>query len=262
MRRLSGRQVPRRRAVLVRLRPAVLRIQDGRIDQVIARVRRPGLGDVLARRPTRRRCCPASSTPTCTSTSPAAPSGRASSRRPGPPPSAASPRSSTCRSTRSRRPRPWRPWRSSARGRRRASCTCDVGFWGGAVPDNLGTPRAAVGRRGPRVQVLPAPTRACPSSRRSTRRSSPRDGRGRRVRRAADRARRGPGALERGAAPGRAGRTPTSCCVAAGRGGDRRPSRGCIDGVREHGTRTHVLHLSSARALDLIADATRRGTAR
>ena len=45
-------------------------------------------------------CCPAWSTPTCTSTSPAAPSGRASPPRPGPPPPAASPRSSTCRSTR------------------------------------------------------------------------------------------------------------------------------------------------------------------
>ncbi|MGH1563714.1 allantoinase AllB [Mumia sp. DW29H23] len=32
-----------------------------------------------------------------------------------------------------------------------------------------------------------------------------------------------------------------------------------IDAVREHGTRTHLLHLSSARALDLIADARAEG---
>ena len=43
------------------------------------------------------RCCPAWSTPTCTSTSRAAPSGRASPPPPGPPRPAGSPPSSTCR---------------------------------------------------------------------------------------------------------------------------------------------------------------------
>ncbi|MFD0593052.1 hypothetical protein ACFQZ4_11305 [Catellatospora coxensis] len=43
------------------------------------------------------RCCPAWSTPTCTSTSRGAPSGRASTAPPGPPPRAVSPPSSTCR---------------------------------------------------------------------------------------------------------------------------------------------------------------------
>ncbi len=49
-------------------------------------------------------CCPGWSTPTCTSTSPAAPSGRASPPPPGRRPRAGSPPSSTCRSTRCRRP--------------------------------------------------------------------------------------------------------------------------------------------------------------
>ena len=49
---------------------------------------------------TTRCCCPVWSTPTCTSTSRAAPSGRASPRPPGRPRPAASPPSSTCRSTR------------------------------------------------------------------------------------------------------------------------------------------------------------------
>jgi hypothetical protein len=54
----------------------------------------------------RRPSCPASSTPTSTSTSPAAPTGRASTPRRGPPPPAESPPWSTCRSTRSPRPPP------------------------------------------------------------------------------------------------------------------------------------------------------------
>ncbi len=52
---------------------------------------------------TTRSCCRAWSTPMCTSTSPVAPSGRASRRRPGRPRPEASPRSSTCPSTASRR---------------------------------------------------------------------------------------------------------------------------------------------------------------
>ena len=64
-----------------------------------SRARRPSAS------PTTRCCCPAWSTPTCTSTSRAAPSGRASPAPPAPRRPAASRRSSTCRSTASRRPR-------------------------------------------------------------------------------------------------------------------------------------------------------------
>ena len=64
-------------------------------------VRRPaGRRPHASPSPTTRCCCPGWSTPTSTSTSRAAPSGRASPPRPAPPPPGASPRSSTCRSTR------------------------------------------------------------------------------------------------------------------------------------------------------------------
>ena len=78
--------------------------------------------------------------------------------RPGRPPPAASPRSSTCRSTASRRPSTSRRWRSSA-GRRGGQAYVDVGFWGGAVPGNLADLRAAARGGRVRLQVLPAPLR-------------------------------------------------------------------------------------------------------
>ena len=189
----------------------------------------------------RRRRGPAArawSTPTCTSTSPAAPSGRASRPPPGPRPPAASPPSSTCRSTASRRPSTWPRWRSSAR-RAEGQCYVDVGFWGGAVPGNLGELRGAARRRRVRLQVLPAalrrrrvPAAAAGRARRGAARRWPRfdgaDDRARRGRRTPSTARRAP----RGRAlpatsspPGRAdgrepGRSPTSSRPPAG------PARG------------------------------------
>ena len=68
-------------------------------------------------------CCPAWSTRTCTSTSPAAPSGRASRPRPARRRPAASRRSSTCRSTASRRRRRRRPCELKRRPRPRPGVT-------------------------------------------------------------------------------------------------------------------------------------------
>src|SRR5580700_7728596 len=62
--------------------------------------------------------CPAWSTPTCTSASPATPSGRASPAPPGPPPRAGSPPWSTCRWTASRSPSASTRCGSSSRPRR------------------------------------------------------------------------------------------------------------------------------------------------
>ena len=100
------------------------------------RGRRPASGSSRSRRTTSRRpprgrstwpttrcCCPAWSTPTCTSTSRGAPSGRGSRPPPGRPRRVASPRSWTCRSTRSRRPRRSPGWRPSARWPRARSAS-------------------------------------------------------------------------------------------------------------------------------------------
>ena len=100
---------------------------------------------------TTRCCCPAWSTPTCTSTSPAAPSGRGSPPRPGPPRPAGSPRSSTCRSTRSRRRRRSRQLRDQATGGRGAGLRR----------------RRLLGRRGARQPARPrrrCTTRGCSAS--------------------------------------------------------------------------------------------------
>ena len=130
-------------------------VATGVITAVDAVRRRPPAPPRSSSSPTTRCCCPASSTPTCTSTSPAAPSGRASRPRPAPRPPAASRRSSTCRSTASRRPRRSRRW-TAKRAAPRARCWVDVGFWGGAVPGNVGdlAPLHEAGRV--RLQVLPA----------------------------------------------------------------------------------------------------------
>ena len=157
----------------------------GRADR--RRSRRRGPTSASARRPssswpTTRCCCPGWSTPTCTSTTPAAPSGRASPPRPGPPPPAASPRSSTCRSTASRRPSTSPRWRSSARPPT-AQAYVDVGFWGGAVPGNVADLRplheagvfgfkcfllALRRRRVPAAGRRPSSRRRCARSPRST----------------------------------------------------------------------------------------------
>ena len=111
---------------------------------------RPGRG--------RRCCCPGWWTPTCTSTSPAAPSGRASRPRPARRRPAASRRSSTCRSTAI----PPTTTLEALQLKRKAaagSVYVDVGFWGGAVPGNLADLRGAARRGRVRLQVLPAALR-------------------------------------------------------------------------------------------------------
>ena len=101
-------------------------------------------------------------TPTCTSTSRAGPSGRDSRPRPARRRRAASPRSSTCRSTaRPSRRRPW-PWRiklAAAAGKLWVDC----GFYGGVVPGNERTDRAADRRRRRSASRRSSATRASTS---------------------------------------------------------------------------------------------------
>ena len=146
---------------------SVVGVTDGRIAPVEPRSTPTSTPLTSSSSAPTRCCCPAWSTRTCTSTSPVAPSGRASTPPPGPPRPAASRRSSTCRSTASRRRR-----RLAAlevkRERARRQAHVDVGFWGGAVPGNLAELRAAARGRRVRVQVLPRSTPASKSSRRWT----------------------------------------------------------------------------------------------
>ena len=101
--------------------------------------------------------CRAWWTPTSTSTSPVAPSGRASTTRRAPRPPAASPRSWTCRSTACRprwTPPRWRPSDSASTGQ----CWVDVGFWGGVVPGNAAQlePLARAGALGFKCFLAPS----------------------------------------------------------------------------------------------------------
>ena len=161
-------------------RDGALRRRARRRDRRRRALRRRARRSAPSSWPTTRCCCPAWSTPTCTSTSPAAPSGRASPPPPGPPRPAASRRSSTCRSTASRRRARSRRSRSSARpragkclrrrrllGRRRSpatSPTCAALHDAGRV--RLQVLPAALGRR----RVPAAGGRA--SSRRTSRSSA------------------------------------------------------------------------------------------
>ena len=81
--------------------------------------------------------------------------------------------------------------------------------------------------------------------------------RGRPLRRADDRARRGRRVLE--AAPSPPSRAYADFVLSPARRRRGRRDRQVLDGARETGARVHVLHLSSARALDLIADARAEG---
>ena len=166
-------------------------------------------------------------------------------RRPARPRPAASRRSSTCHSTRSR-PQSTSPrWRSSS-GRRDGQCYVDVGFWGGAVPGNLGRPDAPCTTRASSASSASCcrlGRRRVPAAR--PRRSSSGDGEVAAFDGLLDRARRGRrddrcGAAARPArlrrlrrvAPARGRRTPRSP-----RCSPRRPATGA---------RVHILHLSSA----------------
>ena len=139
---------------------------------------------------------------------------------------AASPRSSTCRSTASRRPPSVAALRRQAGARPAGKVHVDIAFWGGAVPGNARRARAAArGRRG-RLQVLPAAVRRgrVPTARRGR----PAGGDGDASRRSTalliahaeaerrDRRRRGPS--YRGFVESRPPAAETAC--------DRRPDRG------------------------------------
>ena len=201
-------------------------------------------------------CCPAWSTPTCTSTSRAARSGRASPARPARPPPVASPRSSTCRSTASRRPR--RSRRSAGQaGRRGRSVLRRRGLLGRGGPRQPGRPARAARRGGLRRQGLPAALR---------RRGVP----------AADpveleavlREVAALGALmvvhaEDAASIGHAvapqGRSYRAFLASRPRGAENLAVAQVIEAARRTGARVHVLHLSSADALPMVASARRDG---
>ena len=165
--------------------------------------------------PTTRCCCPVSSTATCTSTSRAAPRGRASRRPPAPRRPVGSRRSSTCRSTRSRPPRRSRRW-TLKRAATDGKLSVDVAFWGGAVPDNLGSlgPLHAAGVRG--FKAFLTPSGVDEFGHLDADAAGDRAGGGRRARQRADRARGGPAPTCTPTAPWARG-TPTS---------SRQPARG------------------------------------
>ncbi len=139
---------------------------------------------------TTRCSSPGSSTPTCTSTSPAAPSGRGSPARPGRLLRVASRRSSTCRSTRSP-PTTNVPALQAKRAAAIDQAYVDVGFWGGAVPGQPRRPGAPARRGCLRLQVLPAPLRRRRVPPPGPGRPRARDARDRPAGGAADRPRRG-----------------------------------------------------------------------
>ena len=191
-------------------------------------------------------CCPAWSTPTCTSTTPGAPSGRASRPPRAPPRPAASPRSSTCRSTASRRPRPSRHLETK-RGRGRGQVARRrrlLGRRGARQRSRTSRPLHEAGRL--RLQVLPARLRRGRVPARSTGRSSRRARGDRRASAAllivhaedpqADRRR-----------PAAAGRRYADFLASRPRDAENAGHRRAASTrARATGARVHVLHLSSA----------------
>ena len=239
--------------------PVAVRLRDG-VDRRGRRVRRRRR---RARRwscwPTTRCCCRGSWTPTSTSTSRAAPSGRASPARPAPRPPAASPRSSTCRSTASRRP----PRSPRCEAKRAVAAGPGLGrrrLLGRRGPGQRRRPGAPPRRRRLRLQVLPArlrrggvpPPRRRPSS--PTRWPRPRGsgalhGRARRGRRR-DHRRAPTGGVR--AASWTAGRTPRRSAR----------SRSSSTPPRRTGARAHVVHLSAAGAVPALRAARADGRRR
>ena len=131
-------------------------------------------------------------------------------------------------------------------------CYVDVGFWGGAVPGNAGELPALhdAGVFGFKCFLVDSGRAGVPAA------GPGRAGRGAgRGRRAVHRARRGPGAAA--AAPASSRRTPTSSPPGRRR---PRPARSPRRSTRPRrtGARVHILHLSAADALPLLA----RGRAR
>ena len=232
-------------------RAATVLLRDGIITGLAGYpVRRPAPSPW----PPTRCCCPAWSTATCTSTSPGAPSGRGSPPRPRRPPPAGSPRSSTCRSTASRRPstvrraagqagRRGRPARGrrrvlgrrGARQRRRPAARCTRPAWSGFKCFLL---PSGVDEFAP---LDPGPARRG-------------DGRDRRLRRPADRPRRGPGG-DRGGARRRTGRRYADFLASRPPEAEQRAIAALLEQTRRTGCRTHIVHLSSAAALPRFAAA-------
>ena len=136
----------------------------------------------------------------------------------------------------------------------------DVGFWGGAVPGNVGRPAAAARRRRLRLQVLPAALRGRRVPAAGARRARGGHARDRVVRRADDRARRGHPRDRPRADRATARRTPTSC-RSRPRGAENLAIAEVIELARWTGCRVHILHLSSSDALPMIATARRDGVA-
>ena len=155
----------RARRVLVGddVRPATLRIADGRIA-AIGPYEEPAARTSTC--PTPPPCCPASSTPTCTSTSPAARSGRASPPRPA----AAALGGVTTLVDMPLNSHPADHDGGALRTKQAAAAgqlAVDVGFWGGAVPGNAGD-LEPLWDAGCWASSASSPTAASTSSRRST----------------------------------------------------------------------------------------------
>ena len=202
--------------------------------------------------------CRASSTRTCTSTIPAAPTGRASSTRRRPPRRAASRRSWTCRSTAFRRRRTSKAWRQSGAPRR------------GSVMSTSGSGEASCPATALRSSRSPAPECSASSAfcRRRAWRSSPTSPN----RTFARRCRSSPGSdcrcsrtpsgrrffAIRSRRPARATRRGST----AGRPRASSPPSSCSCGwPREYGARVHIVHLASADALTAIREARAAGLA-
>ncbi|EWM19582.1 allantoinase [Kutzneria sp. 744] len=213
--------------------------------------RRPRSGST-----TTRCCCRAWSTRTCTSTIPAAASGRASTPPPARPRPAASRRSSTCRSTACRRPSTRTRCRSSARRRPAGSTSMSAS----------GVARCpATWPRCPRC-TRPGCSASSASCSTPASRSSPplthfeladalrvlRDLDALMIVHAED-------AEVIDAAPPSCGRRYRDFLASRPRRAENEAIKAVIALARRTGARVHILHLSSADALPLIADAKAEG---
>lgn len=141
--------------------------------------------------------------------------------------------------------------------RARGELHCDVGFWGGAVPGNAADlePLWEAGVLGFKCFLADSGVPEFPPLGPDA------------LLAAMDRIARFGGLLAvhaedpatLAAAPHRAGRAYADFLASRPDEAETAAIAGLLDAVRETGTRTHVLHLSSARALDLIAEAKSEG---
>ena len=149
--------------------------------------------------------------------------------------------------------------------RRAGQCAVDVGFWGGVVPGNAARARRPRRRRRARLQVLPR--RLGRRRVRLGRRGRPRAGDADPRRAAACRCSSTPSSPGRSTprprALGRRRSAPLRDVPRVAPAAPRRSRRSrCVIALcRETGARTHIVHLSSASALPLLARRARRGPA-